>query len=54
MLSEHRQVDDEHLRDVFSKGNRSLKPHQTGMAKTGEVQQSFVGRAHWRVRFTPV
>ena len=41
------------LSDVFSKGNRSLKPHQPGMAKTGEVQQGFVGRTHWRARFDP-
>ena len=55
MLLEHRQVDDVHSKiDVFYKGNRSLKPHQPGMAKTGEVQQGFVGRTHWRVRFTPV
>ena len=55
MLSEHRQVDDEHFKiDVFYKGNRSLKPHQPGMAKTGEVQQGFVGRAHWRARYIPV
>ena len=41
MLSEHRQVDDEHSKiDVFSKGNRSLKPHQPGMAKTGEVHKA--------------
>ena len=39
MLSEHRRVGDEHSKDVFSKDNRSLKPHQPGMAKTGEVQQ---------------
>ena len=42
------------LKDVFSKGNRSLKPHQPGMAKTGEVQQGFVGHTHWRARLIPV
>ena len=40
--------------DVFYKGNRSLKPYQPGMAKTGEVQQSFVGSPHLRARFIPV
>ena len=55
MLSEHRQVDDEHSKiDMSYKGNRSLKPHQPGMAKTGEVQQGFVGRTHWRARLIPV
>ena len=33
------------LSDVFTKGNRSLKPHQPGMAKIGEVQQGLVGHA---------
>jgi hypothetical protein len=42
------------LSDVFYKGNRSLKPHQLGMAKTGEVRQGFVGSPHLRVRFIPV
>ena len=52
MLSEHRQVDDEHSKiDMSYKGNRSLKPHQPGMAKTGEVEQSFVGSPHLRARF---
>ena len=51
MLSEHRQEDDEHSKiDVFYKGNRSLKPHQPGMAKIGEVQQGQVGSTHFRVR----
>ena len=55
MLSEHRQVDDEQSKiDMSYKGNRNLKPHQPGMAKTWEVQQSFVGSPHLRVRFTPV
>ena len=55
MLSEHRQVDDEHSKiDLSYKGNRSLKPHQPGIAKTGEVQQGFVGSPHWRARFIPV
>ena len=39
------------LRDMTYKGNRNLKPHQPGMAKIGEVQQSFVGSPHLRVRF---
>ena len=39
------------LSDVSYKGNRSLKPHQPGMAKTGEVRQDFVGSPHWRVSF---
>ena len=42
------------LSDMSYKGNRSLKPHQPGMAKTGEVQQGFVDSPHWRARFTPV
>ena len=48
MLSEHRQVDDELSKiDVSYKGNRSLKTHQPGMAKTWEVQQDFVGSPYW-------
>ena len=48
MLSAHRQADDEHSKwYVLIKGNRNLKPHQPGMAKTGEVQQGFVGSTHW-------
>ena len=55
MLSKHCKEDDEHSKiDVFYKGNRNLKPHRPGMAKTGEVQQGFVGSSHWRARYIPV
>ena len=41
------------LNDMFYKGNRSLKPHQPGMAKTGEVRQGFVGSPHFESEIYP-
>eukprot|EP00792_Barthelona_sp_PAP020_P001768 TRINITY_DN12844_c0_g1_i1.p1 TRINITY_DN12844_c0_g1~~TRINITY_DN12844_c0_g1_i1.p1 ORF type:complete len:51 (-),score=3.91 TRINITY_DN12844_c0_g1_i1:40-192(-) len=44
MLSEHRQVDDEHSKiDVFYKGNRNLKPHQPGITEN----QGLCSKAWW-------
>ena len=42
------------LSDMSYKGYRNLKPHQPGMAKTGEVQQGFVGSTNLRARLIPV